>query len=31
VGVMHVLSMLMGFDIGSFLVGHILDNQITMG
>jgi len=26
-GVMHVLSMLMGFDMGSFLVGHILDNH----
>jgi len=24
---MHVLSMLMGFDMGSFLVGHILDNH----
>jgi hypothetical protein len=31
VGVMHVLSMLMGFDMGSFLVGHILDNHIIMG
>jgi hypothetical protein len=31
VGVMHVLSMLMGFDMGSFLVGHILDNRIIMG
>ncbi len=30
-GVMHVLSMLMGFDMGSFLVGHILDNHIIMG
>jgi len=27
VGVMHVLSMVMGFDMGSFLIGHILDNH----
>jgi len=27
VGVMHVLSMFMGFDMGSFLVRHILDNH----
>jgi hypothetical protein len=26
-GVMHVFSMLMGFDMGSFLVGHILNNH----
>jgi len=24
---MHVLSMFMGFDMGSFLVRHILDNH----
>ncbi len=27
VGVVHVLSMFMGFDMGFFLVGHILDNH----
>jgi hypothetical protein len=27
VGVVHVLSMFMGFDMGSFLVGHNLDNH----
>jgi len=31
VGVMHVLYGLMGFDMGSFLEGHILDNHIIMG